>query len=329
MTNEIMPEAATSWLDNVNLPKLLAGPAGQALSRLVGHVIDVPAAKIQQVSQEIRDKTEAKSIVSRKLANEAAKVLAGDPVLVQRAAENFLAKELRRQANKEAIAHKTIELLTVEPPQTTPEENIPPEDDWMNLFERYAEDASSDRLRAMWAKILAGEIRTPRSFSLQTLRFISELDQETASNFEELSNGIIGDQWIPKLQKFREGPFFEKNLSLEEAGLVSGAATMISQTYHIVRAGPVALSLSDNSFLLVNFDGARDVRFNGLMLTRIGREIAAIVRRPLDDERLAEFSEFFRQDGVVSIVHSLRQANDPNRYLTQKVLWQNDPKPNA
>src|SRR5208283_1459027 len=54
----------------------------------------------------------------------------------------------------------------------------------LNIFERYAEDASSETMRALWARVLAGEIRRPGQFSLRTLRFMSELDATTAKLFE-------------------------------------------------------------------------------------------------------------------------------------------------
>ncbi|MDH8442111.1 DUF2806 domain-containing protein, partial [Klebsiella pneumoniae] len=106
-----------------------------------------------------------------------------DKELVQRAADNFLAKELRKQSNKEAIAKKTIEILAIEakPGESPSSEQHPSEkekshldEDWLNIFEQHAETATSERLRTIWSRTLAGEIRKPKSFSLQTPRFISE-----------------------------------------------------------------------------------------------------------------------------------------------------------
>ncbi|MDH8045783.1 hypothetical protein QIG18_27660, partial [Klebsiella pneumoniae] len=75
------------------VPKLIAGPAGEALSRLIGKAIDIPTAKLEQIGQEIKDKTAAKSLVTKALSDDVAKGVVADKELVQRAADNFLAKE--------------------------------------------------------------------------------------------------------------------------------------------------------------------------------------------------------------------------------------------
>src|SRR3546814_13011379 len=60
-----------------------------------------------------------------------------------------------------------------------------PDDDWMNRFMRFAEDASSERLHELFARILAGEVVRPGSFGAATLRAVSELDQSIANDRSE------------------------------------------------------------------------------------------------------------------------------------------------
>jgi Protein of unknown function (DUF2806) len=100
--------------------------------------------------------------------------------------------------NKEAIAVRTIELLKDEEKESKPSNQAKQEidDDWLNLFERYAEVASSDRLRDLWSRVLTGEIRKPQTFYLRTLRFISELDVETAALFEQYAAEVIDGTFI-------------------------------------------------------------------------------------------------------------------------------------
>ena len=115
MANDLVPQAGSTWLseflEKLNLPTILAGRVGEALSRLIGGAVDIPAALLHRVSQGVHDKTNAKSVVSKAIAERAAELVKNDPEIVQRAAHSFLSKELRHQSNKEAIARKTIELL--------------------------------------------------------------------------------------------------------------------------------------------------------------------------------------------------------------------------
>ncbi len=185
-------ENAPSILTNLNLPQVLLGPAGAALSRLIGKATDIPAAKLESHAQKIKDETAARSTVTKAIAQAVAKQAVKDPAIMNRAMESFVVKEFRKQENKEAVAKKTAELLAEAPPPTD-EKPAEPESDWMNVFELHAENASTERMREMWARVLAGEIRKPRSFSLKTLGFIAQLDQEVAEIFDKHANKVLLD----------------------------------------------------------------------------------------------------------------------------------------
>jgi hypothetical protein len=185
MSNEIIPTETSSWSDvlqELNIPKLIAGPAGDAISRLVGHIVDVPSEYIKSFKQGIQDKREARSAVTNALATAVATDVVADKDLVHRAAQSFLAKELRSQTNKEAVARNAIKHLSDQSEPSGPKPETP-EEDWLNVFERYAENASSEKLRDLWGRVLAKEICNPKSFSLRTVRFVSELDMDIAQTF--------------------------------------------------------------------------------------------------------------------------------------------------
>ena len=107
---------------------------------------------------------------------------------MERATANMVATAYRRQINKEAVALKTIKNLQADPP---PEQGDGPSEDWLAKFERYAEEASSDQLQTLFAKLLAGEIRKPGGISPMTLHFVSMLDQKTASHIQRVFSYTI------------------------------------------------------------------------------------------------------------------------------------------
>jgi hypothetical protein len=132
---------------------MVAGPAGTAIARLIGGVADIPVAYLESFARGIRARTDAKDVVNKDIATAAAQFAVGESDLVARAAYALVAKEFRRQQNKEEIAIKTIELLQKDAAaadsqaSTTPEgEPLPDVDaDWLNIFERYAEDTTTRR----------------------------------------------------------------------------------------------------------------------------------------------------------------------------------------
>ena len=241
MSNDIVPSppsGLSGFIEKLNLPHMVAGPAGTAIARLIGAVADIPVAYLESFARGIRARTDAKDAVNKDIATAAAQFAVGDSDLVARAAYALVAKEFRRQQNKEEIAIKTIELLQKDAAaadsqaSTAPQgEPLPDVDaDWLNVFERYAEDASTERLQSLWARILAGEIRKPKSFSLKTLRFVSELDTYTAQLFEKYADFVFGDNFIPT-HTMQEGLPLDELHHLQGSGLVFGVSGTLAQVF--------------------------------------------------------------------------------------------------
>jgi len=284
MPNELTPpDGQKNWIEQLNLPKIIAGPAGEAISRLIAGAADIPTAWLEQKATEIRDTTDAKTVVSQAMADKVAAKINEDPELLERAKNSFIVKELRKQENKESIAQKSIEYMSRD--TTSTDQPKAPEDDWLNVFERYAEQASSEKIQDMWARVLSGEIRRPKSFSLRTLRFISELDQDTAKLFEEYANAIISYHYMAKPQDQESN--FGKLIQLQESGLLSEVGGSVRQNFVMGKDGLV-LSFGSHWVHIVGIEGTK-FHMPCIIVTKIGREVATILRKTLDRKRLDEF----------------------------------------
>lgn len=300
MGNEIIPSSGGTFLDELNLPKLIAGPAGEAISRLIGGAVDIPATWLAHVAQGIKDKTEAKSVVSKTVAEAAASFAKSDPEIVERAAHALLTKELRRQTNRESIARKAIENLAEEPTAQTSRLD----DDWLNVFERYAEDASSERLQGLWGRILAGELRQPKRFSLRTLRFVAELDESVVNQFEKWSSRVVQDDSIPF--PATEGVEFSELLHLQDCGLVTGVGGTLQKQFDLTNRQEdqqTRISFNFRKFaVVVTFNGPVRFIVPCLFLTGIGREIYSITRASTAIETVKAFVGRFPKGSVDQIL---------------------------
>jgi Protein of unknown function (DUF2806) len=343
VSNEIIPSTAQTaierFIEKLNLPEMIAGPAGKAISRLVAGVVEIPAAYLDSFAQSIKDKTAAKTQVNKEVAAAAAKLAAGDVDIVARAAHNLLAKEYRRQKNKEEIARKAVEILQDETktlrgtgPAPQGDANQPPpppnvDDDWLNVFERYAEEASTERLQELWARILAGEIRRPKTFSLKTLRFVSELDQETAALFEKhapyiCQNAIITRQGL-------SGNELTELLHLQDAGLLTGVGGLINQTINL---GPTGQAIMQNQNQLLSIRGQpnQTVQFPVAMLTKIAMEIMQITKVPFNRDAGREIADRIPKGGLKEIAYLAAQPSPNGFRLTPvEILWTEPAQPNA
>ncbi|WP_112944597.1 MULTISPECIES: DUF2806 domain-containing protein [unclassified Rhizobium] len=199
MSEEEPSKLPTTWTDVAKslseggLPQIIAGPAGKAISRLIAGATDIPAAWLKARAEKINDETAARTTIMKAVAKASADAAIADPQLLDRALSRYVSDLHRKQENREAVAQKTAEHLADSPPA---EDTEGPSDDWMNVFEEYAEKASSEELRETWARVLSGEIRKPSSFSLRTLQFISVLDKTTADAVEALLSGLFNGQFV-------------------------------------------------------------------------------------------------------------------------------------
>jgi hypothetical protein len=325
--NDIVSSDPLSWsdvLEKFNIPKLVAGPAGEAISRLVGHAVDVPSEYVKNFKQQIVDKREARTEVSKALARAAASDVVADKELVHRAAQSFLAKELRAQTNKEAVAQQTIKHLSGLS-DTNTESAEPPDDDWLNVFERYAENASSDRLRDLWARVLARQIRTPHNFSLRTLRFLSELDGNTALLFQKHSERVIDGECI-LTPKDLSGPILDDLMHLENAGLVSSVGGNFSRLYFDKSDNPPEKRV-DIVFrfpkVTLHLNASRDYKLTlpNIPLTDVGRELLKIVDLPENREGISELVEFLPKQGLKRVAAGTLSP-DGESLLNATILWE-------
>ena len=267
-------------LANGGLPQILAGPAGAAISRLIGAATDIPAAFLESFTQGIKDKKSARSQISQAIAGKVAAVSVEDPAVMQRAIQNMLGRAYRVQANKDAIARIAVESLVDDP---VPAESIGPTGSWMMKFERYVEDVSDDDLRMVFGKLLAGEIRRPGEVAQSTLHFVSMLEPENAALLQRVLPHTSDD-----------GAAFLDCITPE---LTLLEKTIIEQTGFWTTGLSMNLSADQNGVLIRKVRGdigfaARTnpdekIMLNAAVLSRAGKDLLKIVGSQFDFQRMA------------------------------------------
>jgi hypothetical protein len=288
----------------VNLPEPVKTSFFKAMSDLLGALTAIPAARLKQWQQGIEDTTAAKSMMSAVVAKAAADGVAKDPILVQAAAEVYLPTNLRKARNRLSVAQSAAERLAEEVPADAVGEGVaPPDEDWMNSFARFAEDASSERLQNLFGRILAGEIVRPGAFGLATLRAVSELDQVLANDFSLAWAKSVGGS-IDYSSEWQRGEYFSRWKRLSDAGLM--APTEIAQypatpnpdgTYFIpwvpIAAGSAAIT--------AHVQQGATPRWTHIEFTRIGRELGSLLERPDYEANVRRAAQHFPRSGLARI----------------------------
>ena len=300
MSNETPPNNAgwlSTILNEIDLPKLIAGEAGKSLSRLVGSVLDVPEAWIADKAQKIKDQTRAKSLISDALANKIADQATSDPEIVSRTMTRWLGEETRKQENREAVARVAIENLSTEGESKS---TVPVEDDWLDVLISYAEKANSENMRDLWGRVMAGEIRKPGSYSLSTLRFMSELDQETAKVVEDVFSRVHSGFMLFFLDEYRRGVWLSKNTLLESKGLLFGAEGNRTNKMTIQSNGNLFLTHRKHAIVL-NGSANTELNLPSITLSNMGREVLTLLKLEDDIEYAKVLSKKIDKENLNSV----------------------------
>lgn len=261
-------------LAEAGVPGILLGPAGKALSRLIGGVADIPAAWLEQKAQNIRNETNARSNMMDKLTDGSIAIGLQDPVLLERGLNNMLHKVYREQSNREAVASKTIEHLkegNAGENQTV--ENAGPSDDWMDTFSDHASKASSEDMRDLFARILAGEIRKPESISRQTLNLASLLDVNTAKLIEKILPHVWNENVI--FSDIIDNMIYTDMLDLNSIGYLQPSEMGLTLTMRVLN-NTIHFRNGNRIISVRNLTG-NEVVFNNYRLTRAGKELSKAI----------------------------------------------------
>lgn len=140
-----------------------------------------------------------------------------------------VADAVRKEANVARALLHAEEALGADT-QEPPSESV--DDDWLFRWRDSASHVSSEELQNLWGRVLAGEVKSPGSFSLRTLDFLKSISRQEAEAISVLSRFIIGNAIyrVPE-QELKEFDLkFEFFLSMQQLGLISGVEAVGMQT---------------------------------------------------------------------------------------------------
>lgn len=303
------------------VPAKLIPSSVKALDRLIGAAVDIPVAWLNQQKAKIDAQTQAYAAVETAIAKAVATEAGATPEIVQQAINVLVRKEYRKQVNRESVGQAAIEDLRTNT-EVTDQAEIPPlvDDDWLNVFERYAEDASTERMQKLWGRVLAGEIRKPGRYSMRTLRFLSEFSQADALTFADFCNSAFSDfapRSIAQPDNIRD---VSNLIYLEAAGLITGTDSIGLQKRFSVRPDGVAFIREGNLAVIFNAEPNTKIELPVLLLTPLGQELISLL--PGRDPRLAaeRVANAMRSAAIKSAY--LATVDQKGSAIPMKIFWQ-------
>lgn len=282
------------------VPEVLRKPLYKACADIIGGLVAVPAAKLDQYVQSIKNTTSARSLSGQKIAQVVAEHLSADPEILAIAAEAYMPVYLRKTKNKIGVVKAAANHLSNSTAGHNHESAAAPDDDWMNRFMRFAEDASSERMQDLFGRILAGQVARPGAFGISTLRTLSELDQLIAEDFMYAWSLSVGES-VDYNSEWQIGEGFVRWKRLSEAGLMAPTETKqyLPPYKNILDGNALWVPVNIDGFsLLVQFEEGSQAGWHHIAFTKVGREIGSIIDKPDYEKNIRAMGSSLRQHGI-------------------------------
>lgn len=304
----------TDLIGDVALPAPIKRNALKAFSRLCSAMIDVPIAALEGRVAELRATTEGRVKIISAATGQIINGMHVGAEYADAAVKRYAAKIVREQVNLDNVTKTASQELRTQDQNTThADETSIIDDDWLTAFEREAGEKSTAEMQMLFGRILAGEIRRPKSFAIRTLRLISQIDSDTANTFKRLCSVAVSlrvganlwDARVCSLQGNANtnalrayGLSYDQLNVLNEFGLIT-ADFNSNMSYEpcvakdLTVAGLMRFEGKDR-YLEETVPRPTDAKivFNGVALTRAGRELMGIVDIEPDEQYRVAFEQY-------------------------------------
>ena len=182
----------------------------------------------------------------------------------EQVANYMLAREKRKLNNVQNVIEQAQQHF-VEGEQVSDE---PVNSDWINRFFTIVEDVSDAEMQQLWARILAGEVKKPKSYSLRTLEVLRNMSKEEAEQITRASQYVLYSGIICS-EDF--GINLDSQSFLDEMGLICGEELI--QTYTIHTDDYTHIVIDNNRVLRLFAQKEIKVKLRHYTLTKAGKEI--------------------------------------------------------
>jgi hypothetical protein len=222
--------------------------------------------------------------------------------LLDRIEERVLYREVKKQKNIDAVTMIAAEELRNENDVS----DTPVDEDWTVRFFNIVEDVSDEMMQQLWGRILAGEVKSPNSFSFRTIECLKKITKSEAELFTKAANFVFtynNDVFIFRSKDFevleKNNLSFDEILILIDIGLLQ-SGTDIGIDYKSVTVDTEMIFVSGKNIIKA-IKKANTIGGNipALALTRAGKELLQLLSITPIDAYINYFYTFLQQKGFI------------------------------
>lgn len=236
--------------------------------------------------------------------------------LIKSASTAFTARELKRHLN---LLH--IAVFAEEQARQTPDEGVSDaraENDWLERWRENAQDISAEYMQRVWARILTEELKSPGSYSLDTLDFLRTLSKSEAEKIAKIGPYVLNGRFVYKDSDLLEvnGIPFQTLLELEDIGILSGVQVLVGDLDHFTIALPhdekFVVVIANHNMAAVGLRNTKEpnATFPAYPCTRRGREIFTLGNYAAELPYLERVAKHLASQGFSVRIGDWENTND-------------------
>jgi len=209
----------------------------------------------------------------------------------EKIAQYVLARNKQKVENVEEIVSKAKQ-------QFAPDEQVseePVEKDWMTRFLNIAEEISDDDMQNIWARVLAGEIKKPKSYSLRTLEVLRNLSKEEAALIMKVSNYQVA---LDLLSTEDFAVNLTDQIALDDINIVCGEELIRTYTPN---KGKISFVLNKQALINIYAPTGVKIELKGFKITKAGIEIMGLIQEHNYVGFYTDLSKYLKSKGATKV----------------------------
>lgn len=222
---------------------------------------------------------------------------------------NYIAvKESRKLRNTMAVIEKAQSHFA-EGEKVSDE---PVDEGWKNRFFNIIEEVTDDDMREIWGRVLAGEVKRPKSYSLRTMEILRNLAKEEATLFVKASRFYIEQDFICTEDWALS---MNERLLLNEIGFTN--AEDLIKPWTVPSKGQLEV-ITDRQTLLIlhnDTDAIINCNTNVRKLSKAGIEIMSLMTQEDRNPFYKLLTKHFKTRGNVNVTKHKYFPNE-RKYIT-------------
>ena len=200
--------------------------------------------------------------------------------LIQRSNLRLQYQQAKKEKNIESILGKTVLELGDKSVDTAEEID----EDWLTRFFETVEDISDEQVQTLWARILAGEVLKPRTYTYRFLSVLRNISKNELEIILKIAPLVCGNVILEDREAFKLKGIIGQDISiLEDMGILKNGSLQVRGLQLASGQSIILMQTSKYAFVFTNTGKSFINHFIDVIdITETGRKIFELANIELD-----------------------------------------------